>query len=103
MSYLRHRRRRTYRELPSTEDLWEVVEHLERRMDVYELEYLVRRLPLEDVAKAMMLRGLPVSYAERVVEEYVSERWEGLVFKRPVKEVRRIMRERSLTSEGWIE
>ena len=101
MSYplIRRKRRRPI----SVEDLYEVIDNLERRMDIYELEHLVRRLSLEDVAKAMMLRGLPVSYAERVVEEYVSERWEGLVFKRPVKEVRRIMRKRSLTSEGWIE
>ena len=100
MSYplIRRKRRRPM----LVEDLYEVIDNLERRMDTYELEYLVRRLSLEDVAKAMMLRGLPVSYAERVVEEYSSERWEGLVFKRPVKEVRRIMRERSLTSEGWI-
>ena len=101
MSYplIRRKRRRPI----SVEDLYEVIDNLERRMDIYELEHLVRRLSLEDVAKAMMLRGLPVSYAERVVEEHISEHWEGLIFKRPVKEVRRIMRERNLTSEGWIE
>ena len=41
-----------------------------------------------------------MSYAERVID--VNERWEGLIFKRPVKEVRRIIRERSLTSEGLM-
>lgn len=99
MSYYQTRRRRPI----SMDDIYDVVRNLERRMDVYELEHLVRELSLEDVAKAMMLRGMPVRYAERVLEEYISERWEGWIFKRPVKEVRRIIRERSLSSEGWME
>ena len=96
MAYEVRRRRR----LPREEDLWEVIEKLEDRMEIYELEHLVRSLSLEDVAKALLLRGHPVLYSSREVYETERKRWEGLIFKRPVIEKTRRIRENRIAG-GW--
>jgi len=78
---------------PREEDLREVVEHLKRRMDTYELEHLIRDMPLEDVAKILLLRGHPLAYISREISETRETRTEGLIFKHPVEKSTRHLRE----------
>ncbi|MDW8034034.1 MAG: hypothetical protein RMI79_03745 [Nitrososphaerota archaeon] len=86
---------------PKEEDLKEVVKHLKRRMDVYELEHLVRDMPLEDIVKALLLRGYPLAYVMREISESRETRTEGLIFKRPVEKSSRHIRELRIFSGGY--
>ena len=97
------RRIRRYPNLfePKEEDIWEVVEHLKRRMDTYELEHLVREMPLEDVVKALLLRGHPLAYISREIRETRETRTEGLIFKHPVETSSRYIRELRIFSGGY--
>lgn len=87
--------------MPTEEDLREVVEHLKRRMDMYELEHLVRDMSLEDIAKLLMIRGQPVAYVSREIRENHETRYEGLIFKRPVNTSSRYLRELRIFSGGY--
>jgi hypothetical protein len=97
------RRIRRYPNLfePKEEDIWEVVGHLKRRMDIYELEHLVREMPLEDVVKALLLRGYPLAYISREIRETRETRTEGLIFKHPVETSSRYIRELRIFSGGY--
>jgi len=86
---------------PKEEDIWEVVEHLKRRMDIYELEHLVREMSLEDVVKALLLRGHPLAYISREIREMRETRTEGLIFKHPVETSSRYIRELRIFSGGY--
>ncbi|MEM5853688.1 MAG: hypothetical protein QW228_04945 [Candidatus Aenigmatarchaeota archaeon] len=86
---------------PREEDLREVVEHLKRRMDTYELEHLVRDMPLEDVVKALLLRGRPLAYISREIIETRETKTEGLIFKHPVEKSTRQLRELRILSGGY--
>ena len=86
---------------PKEEDVWQVIKHLKRRMDTYELEYLVRETPLEDVVKALLLRGHPLAYISREIREITETRAEGLIFKHPVETSSRYLREIRIFSGGY--
>jgi hypothetical protein len=84
-----------------TNEIWEVVEHLKRRMDIYELEHLVREMPFEDIVKALLLRGHPLAYVSREMRETRETRTEGLIFKHPVETSSRYIRELRILSGGY--
>jgi hypothetical protein len=86
---------------PTQEDLREVVEHLKRRMDTYELEHLARDMSLEDVVKVLLLRGHPLAYVSREIRETRETRTEGLIFKHPVETSNRYLRELRILSRGY--
>jgi len=101
MEYQYPELRRRIRRYPKEEDIWTVIEHLKRRMENAELEYLVREMPLEDVVKALLLRGHPLAYISREIRETKETRTEGLIFKHPVETSSRYLREIRIFSGGY--
>jgi len=96
-----NRRIRRYIFRPTEEDVREVLDHLERRMNIYELEHFIRDLNLEDVVKALLIRGHPVAYVYREVQEMSQEKYEGFISRRPVNNTTRYIREVKIFSGGY--
>jgi hypothetical protein len=94
---LRRRRRRPIR----IDDLENFLENLRRRIELTELE-LIRYLPLEELAKVLIARGYPLIYYRREMRIYTRKEEKGILFRRPVEERTKEIREVYLASRGWV-
>lgn len=94
-----------YQRTPNTipqffSEFYDIVDQLERRLDAIELRILEEDFSLEDTVKLLLIRGEPVFYACREIEERTITRYEGFISKRPMTETRRRIREIKIFSEG---
>jgi hypothetical protein len=94
---LRRRRRRPIK----IDDLEDFLKHLERRVELTELE-LIRHLDLKDIAKVLVARGYPILFYRREMRMYTRKEERGLLFRRPVEERTKELREVYLASRGWV-
>jgi hypothetical protein len=81
-------------------DIYEVIENLQRRMDLYELEALIKERSLEDIVKFLLMHGEHVTYLKECIYEKTCNDWKGLIFKKPISTHSRMIKRLYISNMG---